>query len=86
MIKTKRRTEITIEKRRIIFMNRSKVSVARYCEECGQTVRMVTADVAAALSGLSTRTIYRRVESGDVHYTETPEGPLLICATSLSVA
>jgi hypothetical protein len=86
VIKRKRRAEITIEKRRTIFMSRGAASVTRHCEECGLTVRMVSADLAAALSGLSARTIYRRVESGEVHYQETPDGLLLICAASIGAA
>ena len=44
---------------------------------------MVTADEAAELSGVSPRTIYRRVEAGSLHFAETNEGYLLICTNSL---
>jgi hypothetical protein len=29
------------------------------------------------------RAIYRRVEAGELHFTETPEGQLLICLNSI---
>ena len=45
---------------------------------------MVTADEAAELSGVSPRTIYRRVEAASLHFAETGEGRLLICANSLA--
>ncbi len=35
------------------------------------------------LANVSSRTIYRRVEAGEMHYTETEEGLLLVCANSL---
>jgi predicted site-specific integrase-resolvase len=43
---------------------------------------MVSPDEAAALVQASPRIIYRWVEAGVVHFTETPEG-LLICLDSL---
>jgi excisionase family DNA binding protein len=44
---------------------------------------MLTADEAATIAKVSSRTIYRRVEAGEMHYTETAEGRLLVCANSL---
>lgn len=35
------------------------------------------------VAGISSRTIHRLVESGAVHFTETPEGVLLVCLSSL---
>jgi excisionase family DNA binding protein len=45
---------------------------------------MVTADEAATVTSVGTRTIYRWVEEGKIHFTEEPEGSLLICLNSLS--
>jgi predicted site-specific integrase-resolvase len=44
---------------------------------------MVTADDAATIAKVSSRTIYRRVEAGETHYTETAEGRLLVCTNSI---
>ncbi|HXG63630.1 MAG TPA: hypothetical protein VNO70_00895 [Blastocatellia bacterium] len=44
---------------------------------------MLTLDEAIALSGASSREIHRRVEAGEIHFTETAEGFLLICLPSL---
>jgi len=38
---------------------------------------------AAVLSGVSVRTVYRRVEAGKVHFLETPLGALRVCLHSL---
>jgi hypothetical protein len=40
-------------------------------------------ELAAALSGVTPRTIYRWVEDEKVHFRETPAGLLLVCAESL---
>jgi hypothetical protein len=45
---------------------------------------MVAPEEAAALARTSTRTIYRRVEAGLLHYVETPGGGLLVCTHSLT--
>jgi predicted site-specific integrase-resolvase len=44
---------------------------------------MVTPDEAAQLCQVSTRTIYRRIETGRFHFTETENGFSLICLQSL---
>lgn len=44
---------------------------------------MVTAERAAALSGLSTRAIYRKIESRQIHFIETADGRLWVCGNSL---
>jgi hypothetical protein len=44
---------------------------------------MVTPDEAAQLCHVSTRTIYRRIETGRFHFTETQKGFSLICLQSL---
>lgn len=44
---------------------------------------MVTVDGAAILIGVSSRAIFRLVESGDLHFAETPDKLLLICRNSL---
>jgi predicted site-specific integrase-resolvase len=44
---------------------------------------MLTPDEGAAIANVSTRAIYRWIEAGKLHFFEIPEGPLLICSTSL---
>jgi hypothetical protein len=44
---------------------------------------MFTVEEAAVIGGVSSRTIYRRVEVGGVHFMETPERFLRICRKSL---
>lgn len=79
----KRRTEITIETRRVLLVSSRKLNATGWCERCDRRVQLVTAETAARRGGVSTRTIYRRAESGQLHFTETQDGLLLVCANSL---
>ena len=78
----KRRTEIIIETDRLLVVRKVRRAVA-WCAPCSGFVSMVTTDEAAALARVTSRTIFRWVESGQVHYTETAAGLLLICPNSL---
>ena len=44
---------------------------------------MVGAEAAAALTGLSQRAVFRLIEAGRLHFSETPRGAPLICLNSL---
>jgi hypothetical protein len=44
---------------------------------------MVTVEEAVALTGVSSRVIYRRVDGAQVHFVETPDGLLLVCLNSI---
>ncbi len=45
---------------------------------------MLSVDAAAKIADINSRTIYRLVEAGDLHFEETKEGSLLVCSASLS--
>jgi hypothetical protein len=80
---TKRRIEITVEKRRVVVLSRRNRSVHAWCGTCDERVQMVTPDEAAQLCQVSTRTIYRRIETARCHFMETENGFSLICIKSL---
>jgi hypothetical protein len=80
---TKRRIEISIDRQRLFILKRRGVSAPEWCSDCGERVQMLTPDQAAMLANVSSRTIYRRVEAGEMHYNETAEGRLLICPNSI---
>ena len=81
-MKKERRTEIKLISERTISINSNRAMNA-LCEHCGREVEMFTPGQAALISGLSSREVYQRVESGDVHFVETVEGLLLVCLDSL---
>ena len=79
----KRRLEITFERERLLVVGRRRVSVTAWCEGGGARARMTTPEGAAELCGGTARGVYRRVEAGEVHFTETADGTLLVCCNSL---
>ncbi|MGB9180349.1 MAG: hypothetical protein WCB68_14040 [Pyrinomonadaceae bacterium] len=81
-MKIRRRTEIQIEAERTLIISRRR-SLKLRCEACAGEVRMITVDEAAILTRNTARAIFRQVEAGAIHFAETPDGRLLICADSL---
>ena len=81
---TKRRVEIIVEKYRVLTIATRRISAAGWCTQCGFKVRMVTAEDASRIAKVTPRTIYRWAETGQLHFTESQEGLLLICLESLS--
>ncbi|MBA3321312.1 MAG: hypothetical protein H0T45_07670 [Pyrinomonadaceae bacterium] len=69
-----------------MFVRKSDKSIPNWCVACGMEVEMVAPEVAAVVTDLSAREIYRLVESDQVHFTETAEGLLFVCCWSLSLA
>ena len=82
MTKT-RRIRITIQTERLLVINQGR-SLYSPCSACGEEVRMVTIDQAAALAPVSSREIYREIEAGMLHFTETTGGSILVCFNSLN--
>lgn len=82
--KTKKRTEITVETNQTVVIRQQSRFVRAWCDGCTQPVKLVTAEEAAALAGVTARAIYAFVEAKKVHFTETPDGSLLICLNSLT--
>ena len=76
----KTRTEITVEKERLVIVSRRRRDV--WCATCSRQVEMLNVDDAAIFAQVNSRTIFHWAESGVVHSTETPEGLLLICPHS----
>ncbi len=80
-MRRRRRVEITVEISRLV-MRRGAGRASVWCPVCAPPVPLVTPEEAAVLAGVSTRTVYRRVEAGQLHFVETDAGRLLICPNS----
>lgn len=79
----RKRTEITIETERMLFIS-SPRKVIGWCAACDAQAEMVPVDEAAVLRRVNSRTIFGWVEANQVHSSETANGLLLICLNSLS--
>lgn len=79
----RKRTEVVVETHRTMVIRQSRHQAHAWCAECARLVDMITAAEAATVLGLSQRVLFRQIEVGQLHFKETDEGPLLICADSL---
>lgn len=77
------KTEIIAETHRILTIRRGSRQRIAWCDECGEQVGMVTADEAAILASVSSRTIYQRVEARELHFVEAADGMVFVCLKSL---
>jgi hypothetical protein len=80
-MKTKR-VEVTVDTDEVLVIRRPAVAILAWCGKCSAQVRMITVDQAAAAAGVSPRVIFRRLEAGRIHFTETVDD-VLICANSI---
>jgi hypothetical protein len=80
---TKQKTVITAATFQRTTMRPGPNAIVAWCDQCAAEVLMLSPTHAAALAHTTTRDIYRRVESGAIHFSETEDGVLLVCAVSL---
>jgi hypothetical protein len=72
-----------METHQLTTVHLTRQPISAWCEPCGAEVLTVTPDEAAALAQSTTRDIYRRVETGELHSIETDDGALRVCVNSL---
>ncbi len=79
-----RRTVITFEKLEQCFyrLPDSETMVSR-CELCQADVSWLTPNQAVAVTNLTLREIFRRIEADLLHFSESEPGVLNICPNSL---
>ena len=75
------KTEIEIELNETVAYSRGSERFESFCPVCKSMVDMAVPKVAAIIGHISEREIYRLVESGNVHFTETDR--ILVCVSSL---
>lgn len=79
----RKRTVTTIEIAERVVVSTTRTENPRPpCPVCAAEA-MVTPEETAALARVPVRTIYARIEAEGVHFLETPDGLLLLCANSL---
>jgi hypothetical protein len=84
--KTRRTIELTVEHSQFFVLRKGRRFVLAWCGECAGRVPLFTLEEAARRARLSERAVYRKVEAGEIHFVETPEGALLVCLDSLARA
>ncbi len=77
--------QIVIETNRRLTVERRGKVIENWCQQCNQPVAWVTPEEAVILAGISSRAVYQMVESGKAHFTETEDGFLMVCLSSLPV-
>jgi len=82
-MRIKRRTEITVETEEVWIIKRSRQAAPAWCSQCAATTWMIAPKQASLVSEQSLSAIRRQVTEGQLHFTETEEGQLLICLNSL---
>lgn len=75
---------MVVEQDEIILVRRRRDAVRMWCKQCGEQVSMLRVEDASTLDGTTTRTIYRWIEAGKLHFVESDKGLVLICAQSLA--
>lgn len=72
------------ETHELSILTRPRLSEKRFCEGCQVEARWLFPEEAMALAGTSLREIFRLVESSEIHFAESEEGFLIVCAASLA--
>jgi hypothetical protein len=76
-------TEFEIEINQTVIVRKIDSLVQTWCANCGAEGQWVTAENAAIIANSDTRSIYRRIEAGAVHFLEQADLPQLVCLSSL---
>lgn len=76
-------TETVIEREEVLIVSRG-LRLEGLCETCGCVTEFISPERGALVMRATTRTLYRLIETNSIHFKETPEGLLLVCARSLT--
>lgn len=83
-LKSRKRTEITIETDRVVVISGRRVSTRAVCKLCDAP--MAEIELAARVARVGSRAIYRWIEAERIHFIESAEGALLVCLNSIPPA
>lgn len=80
----KKRTVITSRTHETFVVRWEKAESRKtFCAVCAAEVEMLSVEEAVAVSKLRAREIFRRIESGAIHFNEMADGLMLVCRQSL---
>lgn len=81
-MKITRRTNISVTTERRLVVRQPETVIG--CPSC--VAPMIPAHIFAEFFGISSRTIYRLIESDAIHYTETETNEIYVCQISVERA
>jgi len=82
--KITKKTNVRIQQLYVVRQHQN--TTPEVCHHCLLAIAsMVTPDEAAIVTGVSTRAIYRWVETGIIHFRESANGSLLVCLNSFPI-
>jgi hypothetical protein len=86
MNRQREKTVITIENYRRTVTHSRLSTLNAHCGHCNVETQMISPGEAAALLQTTARELFRRIEAGDIHFSETENGGLLVCRNSCQAA
>jgi hypothetical protein len=82
-LKHTRHIEISVERHEVSVLRPNRQAIILHCEGCGTKVEMLSVESAATITGRTPRMLYRWMEEDKLHFKESPDGRILLCAKSL---
>ena len=76
-----RKTKVLVKTERRFVIRQQSPDKTISCEEC--TEAMISAQACADFFGISSRAIYRLIESKKIHFIETEANEIYICPASV---
>ncbi len=67
----------------ITFLVNRTSSEFVFCEKCGDENLMFKPETIAKVADMNTREIYRRIETGEIHFRERNADELFVCIQTL---
>ena len=83
-MKIRRRIEMTIETKKFLTFRGGRQKDCEFCETCDSKAPLLKAPEAAKLAATNSRTIFRLIGAGHLHFRETAPGLLLVYSDSIS--
>ena len=79
----KRILEVSLVKSETYVVRRNRRCVAFWCSICDREVEMLDPEDVSAMTGVSKREIYSDIEAGLAHFSESSDGTVLVCLSSV---
>jgi hypothetical protein len=80
-MKITRKTNVFVKTVRKFIVHRQETDETVFCDRCNE--EMISAQEAANFFGVSSRRIYRSIESEKIHFAETAHNEIYVCLISI---